>query len=107
MFYSNCRACTHFHDGRDCSWLTQKSGKIKLRLLYSDSDSGLWGIQSVLHDHFKDKNDKDVIVRQNVRTYSNETFEYDQEIECGCRYYIPSDNLEYVEWKYNESTKPT
>jgi hypothetical protein len=32
-----------------------------------------------------------------------EAFEYNQETECGCRFYVPSENLEFLEWKYDES----
>jgi hypothetical protein len=33
----------------------------------------------------------------------NDIFEYTQDVDCECRCYIPSDNLEFVEWKYDES----
>jgi len=85
-----------------CSWQVRKSGMIKLRPVYSE---GLWGLTNALHHHGKDDDGNDVQYRASFDTYKNETFEYEQESNCGCRCYVPSDNLEFLEWKYEESRK--
>jgi hypothetical protein len=102
-YNSPCRACDHKHyDRLVCNWQIHKTGHIKLKPVYSE---GLWGLGSALHHHGKDEDGKDVISSARINTYKDETFEYEQEVDCGCRYYVPSDNLEYLEWKYDESNK--
>lgn len=101
-YKSSCRACDHTHYGLTCTWQVHKIGHIKLKPIYSE---GLWGINSALHVHGKDEEGKDINYPYHPNTYKDETFEYTQETDCGCRCYIPSDNLEFLEWKYDESDK--
>ena len=101
-YNSPCKACDHKHDGFICNWQVNKTGRIELKPVYSDS---LWGLGSALHHHSRDENGKDVIFEARINTYKDETFEYKQEMDCGCKCYIPSENLEFLEWKYNASNK--
>lgn len=100
-FKSSCRACGHLHLDYICNWQVRKTGRISLKPYYSVS---LWGIENALHIHSKDDQNKDVIYSSSLNTYKNETFEYEQETDCGCKCYTPSDNLEFMEWKYEQST---
>ena len=96
-YKSSCRACDHNHDGYICNWQVHKQGKITLRPVYST----LWGmIPSHIHD-----TETQEVIQQPLNVYRDEIFEYIQEVDCGCRLYIPKDNLEYLEWKYDESDK--
>jgi hypothetical protein len=101
-YKSACRACDHKHFGCVCNWQTHKAGHIKLRPLYSE---GLWGLTAGLHVHGTDDEGKatSAVFQQYLNTYKQESFEYEQETDCGCRFYVPSDNLEFVEWKYSQS----
>jgi len=101
-YNSPCRACDHKHDGEICRWQIHKTGRIELKPVYSDS---LWGVGPALHQHGKDEDGKETTFKLYPNTYKDETFEYKIELDCGCRCYIPSENLEFLEWKYNESTK--
>jgi len=99
-YKSPCRACDHKHFDYLCNWQVHKTGRIKLRPVYSE---GLWDLAAALHQHGKDDSGEETIFRQHLDTYKLETFEYEQETDCGCRVYIPSDNLEFLEWKYEQS----
>ncbi len=101
-YNSPCRACSHSHDGLVCSWQVQKTGMISLRPAHPSSD--LWGIPESHSHHTADAT---LISVHPLDLYKTERFEYTQEVDCGCRYYVPSDNLEFLEWKYDESTKRT
>jgi hypothetical protein len=96
-YKSECRACAHKHSDYVCNWQVQRSGRIKLKPVYSD---GLWGISAALHRHGKNDQGQEDISKQHIDIYRDEVFEYEQEVECGCRVYIPKDNLEFLEWKY-------
>lgn len=100
-YKSSCRACGHKHFDYICNWQVHKTGRIKLRPVYSE---GLWGLTAAIHTHGLD-DDEDHISNHVINTYKLETFEYEQETDCGCMIYVPSDNLEFLEWKYNESSK--
>jgi hypothetical protein len=99
-YKSTCKACAHKHPNYICNWQVQKTGRIELRPVYSDS---LWGISAALHQHGVDADGHDFISSPRINTYRDETFEYRQETDCGCMFYVPSDNLEFLEWKYDES----
>lgn len=79
-YKSVCKACGHNHYNYLCNWQILKKGTIKLK----PWNSNIWGVAHT-HEH------------------KQEFFDFEQETECGCRFYIPSDNLEYLEWKYEES----
>ena len=98
-YKSSCRACDHNHDGYICNWQVSKQGRITLRPTYSE---GLWGISSALHKHVKDDEGKDVVSPFTISAWKDELFDYVQETDCGCKLYIPSENLEYLEWKYEQ-----
>lgn len=86
-----------------CNWQIQKQGHIRLKSIHSE---GLWGLGSALYHHInniKDEDGNEVISPARINTYKDETFEYEQEVDCGCRYYVPGDNLEFLEWKYEQS----
>jgi len=100
-FKSSCRACAHKHQFQVCNWPINKTGRLKLKLVHGESK--LWGISQALHQHLDMDGEEDVVVKQRLNIYENEVFEYEQEVDCGCRLYIPSDNLEFVEWKYSQS----
>lgn len=95
-YKSPCRACDHKHQGYTCNWQVNKVGTIKLKPTYST----LWGL---LPGHTHSEEDVSKIEYDASNLYKEETFEYRQEVDCGCKCYIPSENLEFVEWKYNES----
>lgn len=99
-YKSTCRACHHYPHAI-CTWQVHKTGRMKLKLVYGDSK--LWGIGPALHTHFDDVDGKGGNYRQFLDIYNNETFEYEQEVDCGCSCYVPSDNLEFLEWKYEQS----
>lgn len=101
LYNSPCKACDHKHDGLVCNWQVRKTGRIDLKPVYTD----LWGLNAALHTHGKDEEGKEVIFSSHLNTYKEVEFEYIQETDCGCRYYVPSDNLEYLEWKYERSDK--
>jgi len=77
-YKSPCRACTHRHEGDRCNATITEKGTIKLK----PYTSTLWN------------DDCGPIVQE---------FEYEQDLDCRCRCYIPSENLEFLEWKYDES----
>lgn len=85
-----------------CNWQVQRTGNIILKPIYSE---GLWGIGNALHIHGKDEDGKDTVYPYRPNTYKYESFQYAQETDCGCRFYVPSDNLEFLEWKYEEHNK--
>lgn len=102
LYNSSCRACNHQHHGEICRWQILKIGQIDLRPVYSE---GLWGIGSSLHSHVETDDGKGIIYKQFINSHKDEKFEYKQEMDCGCRCYIPSENLEFLEWKYDEFNK--
>jgi hypothetical protein len=76
-YKSPCRACGHKHESSHCNGIVKEKGIIKLKpFTYR-----LWD------DEHGDK----------------QGFEYEMEFDCRCKCYIPSENLEYLEWKYDES----
>ncbi len=78
-YKSHCKACDHKHEGSHCNATITERGTVKLKP-YS---SYLWNDEC---------------------GQTTQEFEFEQTFDCRCRFYIPSDNLEYLEWKYNEST---
>ncbi|MGH7974924.1 MAG: hypothetical protein ACREBR_05315 [bacterium] len=100
-YKSSCKACAHLHQGYICNWQVHKTGRISLKPVYN---GGLWGIGNALHQHIKDENSKEIdSYPAHVDIYKSEQFEYEQETDCGCKCYIPSENLEFLEWKYSQS----
>jgi len=80
--------------------MTNKLGTIRLRS-YSPS---LWGVDGGYVKRYDySNNDGEQLSFKPFDIGREEAFEYNQETECGCRFYVPSDNLEFLEWKYNES----
>jgi hypothetical protein len=77
-YKSPCRACDHKHEGSHCNAVIKEKGTIKLK----PYTSNLW-------------NDDCGPITQE--------FEYEQEFDCRCKYYIPSENLEFLEWRYEQS----
>jgi len=99
-YKSNCRACDHKHWNYVCNWQVRKTGRIDLKPVFTN----LWGLSAGLHTHGKDEDGKDATFSLHPNFYKNEEFEYMQETDCGCKCYIPSENLEFLEWKYDESS---
>ncbi len=99
-YKSNCKACNHPHDGLTCNHMTHKAGTIRLK----SYDSSLWGISGGMVKGY-DINGSEQLSFKQFNTHSDQPFEYTQEVDCGCRYYVPSENLEFLEWKYSESNK--
>ncbi len=99
MFYkSPCKACDHPHDGMVCSHVAHKVGSIRLR----SYNSSLWGVNGGYVKNYDSSQGGDISFRP-FDIGREEAFEYNQETDCGCRFYVPSDNLEFLEWKYEQS----
>ncbi len=79
-YNSSCRACNHKHENDHCNATITEKGTIKLK----PYTYNLWNP------------DCDSLAQK---------FEYEQDFACRCRYYVPSDNLEFLEWKYERSDK--
>lgn len=99
VYKSNCRACDHPHDGMICSHITHKVGTIRLR----SYNHTLWGVGGGLAKGWDNSNGSEQLSFKMFQTNLEEPFEYNQETDCGCRFYVPTENLEFLEWKYNES----
>lgn len=99
VYKSSCRACSHPHDGMICTHVIHKIGTIRLRSF----NSSLWGINGGYVKNYDYSQQGDNLSFKAFDTAREESFEYNQETDCGCRCYIPSDNLEFLEWKYDES----
>jgi len=82
-----------------CNHVTHKAGTIRLK----SYNSSLWGITGGYVKNWD--NGSEQLSFKQFNTHMDEAFEYSQETDCGCRFYIPSENLEFLEWKYNESSK--
>lgn len=88
-FKSSCRACHHVHGNNEpaCNHFEVQNGNIKLREIINPSHQHAMGAFSGFdYNYGKD-------------------YEYTQEIRCRCAFYSPTDNLEYMEWKYDESIR--
>lgn len=101
LYNSPCKACAHSHDGLVCSWTVHKQGTINLKPMSSQ----VWGIQGGLAKNWDNSTGSEQLSFKQFDYMRSDPFEYSMEIECGCRYYIPSDNLEFLEWKYERSDK--
>lgn len=101
-YKSNCKACDHPHEEMRCSHNVHKVGTIRLR----SYNSTLWGVTggyTKSYDMYGASGQEQVSFKP-FDIGREEHFEYNQETECGCRFYIPSDNLEFLEWKYDEKS---
>lgn len=99
-YKSPCKACDHLHEGMICNCTIYKTGTIRLKSF----NSSLWGVSGGTAQGYDSYSGSQQMVFKPFQTSIDEPFEYNQQTDCGCRFYIPSDNLEYLEWKYNEST---
>jgi len=98
-YRSTCRACSHWHNGI-CSTMTHKVGTIRLK----SWDQSLWGINGGLVKGYDYSNGgSEQLSFKPFNTGMEQAFEYSQETDCGCRLYVPSENLEFLEWKYEQS----
>lgn len=93
--------CDHPHDDMICNYTVWKTGTIRLQS-YNQS---LWGITGGYTKEWVNGNEQ--MTFKPFQTSIKEMFEYSQETDCGCRFYVPSENLEYLEWKYSEHNKST
>ena len=100
VYKSLCKACDHAHDGMRCNHMQHKTGTIRLR----SYNSQLFGVDGGYVKRYDNYNGGEPNVSfKPFDIGREEAFEYSQESDCGCRYYVPSDNLEFVEWKYEQS----
>lgn len=79
--------------------MIHKTGTIRLRSF----NHTLWGINGGLVKGWDNSSGSEQLSFRPFQTNLEESFEYNQETDCGCRFYVPTDNLEFLEWKYNES----
>jgi hypothetical protein len=100
-YNSSCRACDHKHDGYVCNWQVHKQGTINLKPI----NSQIWGIQGGMSKSWDNSTGSEQLSFRQFDMYRSDPFEYEMEVDCGCRYYVPSDNLEFLEWKYERSDK--
>lgn len=104
-YKSPCKACNHPHSGGICQQHIVENGTIRLKP-YSQS---LWGVQGgYVKDYSYAQYDGTTAERTTFQPFQigrDEAFEYAQDTECHCRFYVPSDNLEFLEWKYEASGK--
>jgi hypothetical protein len=94
-YKSPCKACFHTHSDSVCNWQVEKQGIIRLK----PYNNNLWNSP---HSHMHGQNIEDVYPVPYVNS-AEESFIYKQELDCGCMFYVPSANLEFLEWKYDES----
>ena len=79
-FKSPCKACAHLHSHESlCSYLMENSGNLYLAPTNSYDFGNVWS--------------------------GEKSFIYRQTKPCNCLYYVPSNNLEYMEWLYEQSNQ--
>lgn len=100
-FNSPCKACNHPHDGLICSYTVHHVGTIHLRS-YNNSFFGVQGGYVKGYDQYGASGQEQLTFKP-FEMGREESFEYRQDHECGCMFYVPSENLEFLEWKYNAS----
>lgn len=100
-YKSSCKACGHLHADGVCPASVHKNGSITLR----PESNSLWGISGGMVKHWDSQSGSEQLSFKNWDNYRGEYFTYDMDTDCGCRCYIPSDNLEFLEWKYSQNEK--
>ena|SRR5690242_16312247 len=104
-YKSTCKACSHPHSDGVCHQMITQTGNIRLR----PWNGSIWGVQGGMvkdntYNNYGGSTQESITFRP-FDIGREENFSYTQESDCGCRFYVPSDNLEFLEWKYDESSK--
>lgn len=81
--------------------MQHKSGTIRLKS-YNSQLFGIDGGYVKRYDSYSGNGEAQVTFKP-FDIGREESFEYSQDSDCGCRYYVPSENLEFLEWKYEQS----
>lgn len=97
-YKSTCRACGHWHE-TVCSTTTRRNGSMNLRPM----SNMIWGINGGMVKSYDYSSGSEQVSFKAFDMNRSDVFEYNMDVDCGCRYYVPSDNLEFLEWKYDES----
>lgn len=80
LFKSACRGCTHVHSGSDrCYNMNYEVGSISLSPQNYNDFGTMWSAGS------------------------NKPFNFSMSVNCRCQYYVPTDNLEFLEWGHERN----